>query len=37
MSMSSLPFASMGELRSAYRAGELSPVDVTTAMLERIA
>ncbi len=36
MSISSLPFASMTELRTAYKARQLSPVEVTQVMLARI-
>lgn len=36
MSTSPLPFASMGELRTAYQSRRLSPVEVVKVMLERI-
>ncbi|NLD69633.1 MAG: amidase [Limnobacter sp.] len=36
MPVTNLPFATMSELAEAYRSKELSPVEVTKAMLERI-
>ncbi len=37
MAIDNLPFANITELADAYRAGTLSPVEVTQAMLDRIA
>lgn len=36
MALNNLPFASISDLAKAYRSGELSPVEVTRHMIERI-